>query len=175
MTNWLLEWKKNTHHHHPLCRIAKAFHTCKPAPFLDMFVFVLFGFNELQIMSFGVNHLPNTRLFSAMSPLHHTLHSPPSTLQLCFSHSSLRYFILSPFSNRLFFAYCVWWFAILFANCQRYCWCYLLSAYICLQRASELEWAVWCFWMHELLAAHSISFTYRLLYIILATVADDVH
>lgn len=77
-----------------------------------MFVFALFGFNELQIMSFGVNHLPNTRLFSAMSPLHHTLHSPPSTLQLspillfailfC-HHFQIVYFSRIAFDDLLFF------------------------------------------------------------------------
>lgn len=74
VTNWLTPAKTSTPL--PQCKRSERFPYARlpPAPhFGTIYLFALFGFNELQIMSFGVNHLPNTRLFSVHC-------QPPSSL-----------------------------------------------------------------------------------------------
>lgn len=41
-------------------------HECEFMAYECMRLFTLFGFNELQIVSFDVNHLPYTQLFSTL-------------------------------------------------------------------------------------------------------------
>lgn len=90
-------------------------------------IFTLFGFNELQIVSFGVNHLPYAQLFATLPSFHHTINC--NAISFCIYVFDDDDFVL-PISTLFIYRYiCVLSAQLCVCGCK---YTYIYIIYVCI-------------------------------------------